>query len=81
MLLRLIRLLGRRRLLAWAAFEKSIKPTSVVVAKICTLLKLDLLEDIDACAKFVDGVIGVVFQSSFAKYTTKYRKTALLAMM
>ena len=59
--------------------EKSTKSVSGEVAEICALLKPDLLEDI--CAKFVDGVKGVVGQSSFAKHTTEYRRTALLAMM
>ncbi|KAM2457076.1 hypothetical protein ACFX1W_006042 [Malus domestica] len=50
--------------------EKSAKPVSGEVAEICALLKQDLLEDMDACAKFVGGVKGVVCPSSFAKYTT-----------
>ncbi|KAM1611627.1 hypothetical protein ACFX1Z_000398 [Malus domestica] len=35
----------------------------------------------DACAKLVDGVKGVVCPSSFAKHTIEYRMTAMLAMM
>ncbi|KAM2554437.1 hypothetical protein TB2_018558 [Malus domestica] len=35
--------------------EKSTKPASRKAAEICVLLKLDLLEDMDVCAKFVDG--------------------------
>ncbi|XP_070679128.1 uncharacterized protein [Malus domestica] len=35
----------------------------------------------DACAKLVDGIRGVVCPSSFAKYMTEYRMTALFAMM
>ncbi|KAM0962524.1 hypothetical protein ACFX13_022060 [Malus domestica] len=42
---------------------------------------VDLLEDMDACAKFVNGGRKVVYPSSFAKYTTQYKMTALLAMM
>ncbi|KAB2596021.1 hypothetical protein D8674_031471 [Pyrus ussuriensis x Pyrus communis] len=36
------------------------------------------LKDMDVCAKFVDGVKGVVCPSSFAKHTIEYKKTALL---
>ncbi|KAM2890902.1 hypothetical protein COP2_009266 [Malus domestica] len=36
--------------------EKSIKPASGEAAEICVLLKPDLVEDIDACANFVDSV-------------------------
>ena len=36
--------------------EKSTKPTSREADEICVLLKPDLLEDMDVCAKFVDGV-------------------------
>ncbi|KAM2941480.1 hypothetical protein COP2_030713 [Malus domestica] len=36
--------------------EKSTKSISREVAEICALLKPDMLEDIHACAKFVDGV-------------------------
>ncbi|KAM2162998.1 hypothetical protein ACFX1Q_040727 [Malus domestica] len=61
--------------------EKSIKPASKEATEICVLLKLDLLEDIDACAKFVDGNRYVVCPSSFVKHMTQYRRTALLAMM
>ncbi|KAM1826845.1 hypothetical protein ACFX13_026152 [Malus domestica] len=35
----------------------------------------------DVCSKFVDGIKRVVGLSSFAKHTTRYRRTALLAMM
>ncbi|TQE00430.1 hypothetical protein C1H46_013938 [Malus baccata] len=61
--------------------EKFTKPTSREAATICVLLKPDLVEDMDACAKFIDGVRKVVYPSSFAKHTAEYRKTALLAMM
>ncbi|KAM1396579.1 hypothetical protein ACFX2I_014257 [Malus domestica] len=60
--------------------QKSTKPVSTSV-EICTLLKLHLLEDMDACAKLVDGVRRVVCPSSFAKHTTQYRRIALLAIM
>ncbi|KAM1630650.1 hypothetical protein ACFX2K_018755 [Malus domestica] len=61
--------------------EKSIKPAYGEAAEICVLLKLDLLDDIDVCAKFVDGGRKVVCPSSFAKHMTQYRMTALFAMM
>ncbi|KAB2635293.1 hypothetical protein D8674_025827 [Pyrus ussuriensis x Pyrus communis] len=38
------------------SFEKSIKPASRKAAEICVFLKPDLLEDMDICAKLVDGV-------------------------
>ena len=63
------------------SYEKSIKPSSREADEICVLLKPDLLEDTDAYAKFVDGVRKVCFPSSFAKHTTQYRMTDLLAMM
>ena len=61
--------------------EKFTKLASREAARICVLLKPDLLEDMDACAKFVDGVKGVVCPSSFKKHMTGYRRTALLAIM
>ncbi|KAM2748691.1 hypothetical protein EV2_027685 [Malus domestica] len=61
--------------------ENSTKPVSGEAAEICVLLKLDMLEVMDACAKFVDSSRKVVCPSSFAKHTTQYRMTALLAMM
>ncbi|KAM2611788.1 hypothetical protein TB2_031839 [Malus domestica] len=36
--------------------EKSTKPALREATEICVLLKPDLLEDMDACAKFVNGV-------------------------
>ncbi|XP_050150525.1 uncharacterized protein LOC126625485 [Malus sylvestris] len=61
--------------------EKFTKFVSREFAEICVLLKPDLLEDMDVCAKFVDGVKGVIGLSSFAKHTTGYRMTDMLAMM
>ncbi|KAM2239455.1 hypothetical protein ACFXTI_009008 [Malus domestica] len=61
--------------------EKSIKRVSREVAEICALLKPDLLEDMDACAKLIDGIKGIICPSYFAKHTTQYRMTALLSMM
>ena len=40
--------------------KKFTKPVSKEAAEICTLLKPDLLEGMDACAKFIDGIRGVV---------------------
>lgn len=48
--------------------EKSAKPVFGEVAEICALLKPDLLEDIDVCAKLVDGVRGIICPSSFANH-------------
>ncbi|KAM1156450.1 hypothetical protein ACFX2B_026954 [Malus domestica] len=61
--------------------EESAKAVSGAAANTCALLKPDLLEDMDVCAKFVDGVKEIVGPSLFAKHTPEYRKTALLAMM
>ncbi|KAM1672731.1 hypothetical protein ACFXTN_037597 [Malus domestica] len=61
--------------------EKSTKPASGEATKICVFLKLDLLEDIDVSAKFVDDGRKVVCPSSFVKHTNQYRMTVLLAMM
>ncbi|KAM2224977.1 hypothetical protein ACFXTI_018771 [Malus domestica] len=61
--------------------EKSTKSVSGEIAEICALLKLDLLEDMNVCTKFINGVKRVVDPSSFVKHTTEYRRTTLLAMM
>ena len=53
--------------------KKSTKPVSGEAAKICALLKPYLLEDMDACAKLVNGVREVICPSSFAKHTTQHR--------
>ncbi|KAM1151339.1 hypothetical protein ACFX19_034669 [Malus domestica] len=60
--------------------EKSTKLVYGEATKICALLKPDILEDMDVCAKLIDDVRRVIFPSSFAKHTTQYR-TTLLAMM
>ncbi|TQD85550.1 hypothetical protein C1H46_028886 [Malus baccata] len=60
--------------------EESTKSVSGEASKIYMLLKPYLLEDMDVCAKFVDG-IKVVGPSSFTKHTIEYRMTALLAIM
>ena len=61
--------------------DKSAKSNSREAAEICALLKPDLLEDMDACAKFVDGVKGIIGPGSFVKHTSEYRRAALLTMM
>ncbi|KAM2747218.1 hypothetical protein PS2_022720 [Malus domestica] len=61
--------------------EKSTKFVSKEAAEIYALLRLDLLKDMDVCAKFVDGVKGVVGTSSFVKHMTEDRRIALLVMM
>ena len=61
--------------------ERSTKSISGEAVEICALLKPDMLEDIDIYAKFVDGVKRVVGPSFFAKHTTEYMRTALLAIM
>ncbi|KAM1121518.1 hypothetical protein ACFX19_003232 [Malus domestica] len=61
--------------------EQSTKPVFGEAAEICALLRIDMLKDMDVCAKFVDAVKGVVGPSSFVKYTTEYMRTALLSMM
>ncbi|KAM1426507.1 hypothetical protein ACFXTO_019181 [Malus domestica] len=57
------------------------KKKTAHAAEICALLKPSLLKDMNSCAKFVDGVKGVICLSSFAKHTTENRMTTLLAMM
>ncbi|KAM2057972.1 hypothetical protein ACFX16_030602 [Malus domestica] len=61
--------------------EKSTKSVSGETAEICALLRPNMLEDMDMCANFFNGIKGVVGPSSFAKHTTEYMRTALLAMM
>ncbi|KAM1790818.1 hypothetical protein ACFX12_034846 [Malus domestica] len=60
--------------------EKSTKSVYGEATEICGFLRSNLLKDMDLCAKFVDGVKGVVGPSSFAKHTIKYRRTTLLAI-
>ncbi|KAM1774379.1 hypothetical protein ACFX12_043756 [Malus domestica] len=72
---------GKEDIARVSSCEKSTKPSSREAAEICVLLKLDLLEVMDVCAKYVDSGKKVVCPSSFAKHTTQYRMTALLTMM
>ncbi|KAM1945663.1 hypothetical protein ACFX13_000624 [Malus domestica] len=68
----------RRETARVGSCEKYTKPISMEVVEICVLLKPDLLEDMDVCAKFVDDVKGVVCLSSFVKHTIEYRRTVCL---
>ena len=47
---------GKDKTACVGSYEKSTKPASREAAEICVLLKPDLLEDVDNCAKFVNGV-------------------------
>ena len=47
---------GKEKTACVGSCEKSTKPASREADEICMLLKPDMLEDMDACAKFVDGV-------------------------
>ncbi|KAM0981348.1 hypothetical protein ACFX2A_014693 [Malus domestica] len=46
---------GKEETACMGSCEKSTKPASREAAEICVLLKPDLLEDMDDCAKFIDG--------------------------
>ena len=59
---------------------KFAKSNSKEAAEICALLRPDLLEDMIACAKFVDDVKGIIGPGSFV-HTPEYRRAALLTMM
>ncbi|KAM2510581.1 hypothetical protein PS1_035064 [Malus domestica] len=50
--------------------EKSTKSVYGEAAEIYMLLRPDLLEDMNVCAKFIDGIKGVIGPSSFVKHTT-----------
>ena len=47
---------GKEEIACIGSCEKSTKPVSREADEICVLLKPDMLEDMDACTKFVDGV-------------------------
>ncbi|KAM1581846.1 hypothetical protein ACFX10_029648 [Malus domestica] len=62
--------------------ERSTKFEVREFLEVCALLKADLLEDVDACAKFVDSVGKVVIRSdSFAKRPAYSRRSSLSATM
>ncbi|KAM2157454.1 hypothetical protein ACFX1R_043029 [Malus domestica] len=47
---------GNEEIVHVGSCEKSTELASREAAEICVLLKPDMLEDMDTCAKFVDGV-------------------------
>ncbi|KAM0960086.1 hypothetical protein ACFX2I_025085 [Malus domestica] len=62
--------------------ERSTKFEAGKFPEVCALLKADLLEDINACAKFVDSVEKVVIQSnSFAKRPNYSMRSSQIATM
>ncbi|KAM2546510.1 hypothetical protein TB1_017923 [Malus domestica] len=62
--------------------ERSTESEPGEFPKVCALLQANLLEDVDAWAKFVDSVRTVVVCSnSFVKCPTYSRKSSLLATM
>ncbi|KAM2461599.1 hypothetical protein PS1_012547 [Malus domestica] len=62
--------------------ERSTKSEAREFRKVCALMKTNLLEDIDACAKFVDSVGKVFIRSdSFAKCLAYLRRSSLIVTM
>ena len=60
--------------------ERSTESEAEDLPEICALLKADLLENVDACTKFVDNIGKVVVCSdSFAKLHAYSRRSSLLA--
>ena len=55
---------GKMKTARVVSCEKSTKQASMEAAEICALLKPNLLEDINACAKFIDDVRGKFAQVS-----------------
>lgn len=78
LLLQLIRLLRRRKLIVWAVVRNLTKFISREFVEIYALLKVDLLEDLDVYAKFVDNVRNMVCSSSFWKCLPNYMRNSLL---
>ena len=72
---------GKERLLAWAAVRKSTKPASREADEICVLLEQICLETWTFMPSLLMVLERFVCLSSFAKHTTQYRMTDLLAMM
>ncbi|KAM1382501.1 hypothetical protein ACFX2F_034968 [Malus domestica] len=61
-------------------YERSIKAREF--PEVCALLNVDLLEDVDACAKIVDSIGKVIVCSnSFVKRPTYRRRSSLIARM
>lgn len=63
------------------SYEKFVELGSEEFPEIYALLKADLLEDIDACAKFVHSVGNMICLDSFVKNPAYSRKFFLLATM
>ncbi|KAM3011228.1 hypothetical protein FF2_029958 [Malus domestica] len=62
--------------------ERSIDYEAGEFLEVCALLKVDLLEDVDVCIKFVDSVGKVVISSDFfAKHIAYSIKSFLIATM
>ncbi|KAB2600333.1 plastidial pyruvate kinase 1 [Pyrus ussuriensis x Pyrus communis] len=62
--------------------SRSTKSEAGELLEVYALLKADLLEDVDTCAKFVDSVGKVVVRSdSFVKCSTYLRRSSLIATM
>ncbi|KAM1216520.1 hypothetical protein ACFX2J_012792 [Malus domestica] len=62
--------------------ERSTKSKAGEFLEVCALLKADLLEDVDACAKFIESVGKVVIHlNSFAKCFAYSMKSSLIAIM
>lgn len=61
--------------------QRSTKDAFEEFAEIYALLKLDLLEHLEACTKFVDGIGKVVNLGSFAKSTVHSCQSSLLVTM
>ncbi|KAB2604951.1 S ribonuclease [Pyrus ussuriensis x Pyrus communis] len=62
--------------------EKSTESEAEEFPKVCTLLKADLLKDVDACAKFVDSVGKVIIcLDSFANHHAYSMRSSLIATM
>ncbi|KAM1285431.1 hypothetical protein ACFX2J_027993 [Malus domestica] len=55
---------GKKKTACMGSCEKSTKPVFGEAAEICVLLKPNLLEDMDACAKFVNGKMAILAAES-----------------
>lgn len=61
--------------------EKSTESVFKEFFDICVLLNANLLEDVDACTKFVDSAGKMIHSDSFTKCLAFLRKSSLLATM
>ena len=65
-----------------ASCERSTESDFEEFPEVCVLLKANLLEDVNACAKFVDSVGKVVVRSdSFVKRPAYSKRFSLFATM